>query len=236
MSRPLVIAHRGYSTRHVENTLSAYRAAVEAGADLIESDARFSADGVVIASHDATLERLTGQPIAIGEATLAELRAVALPEGERLLTLAEVLAEICPLRPVLVDVKQPEIALIEAVVGVIDDGGWAGRSWVGVRDLAQAKRAREMSPELSILAFLPDYGLADAFAAAGATAFRVWEGDLGDPVAAALIDRRPVWVTAGHHNTRHKVGDADPQSLGAILAHGVAGVLLNDPMLAASGR
>ena len=52
MTRPLVIAHRGHSARYPENTLEAYRAAIASGADLVETDARLSADGVVIASHD----------------------------------------------------------------------------------------------------------------------------------------------------------------------------------------
>ena len=236
MSRPLVIAHRGYSTLHVENTLSSYRAAIEAGADLIESDARLSADGVVIAAHDADLERLTGKPLAIADATLAELRAIELPRGERILTLAEVLAAVCPQRPVLIDVKRPEIALIEAVMAVVLEGQWAEQAWVGVRDLDQAKRARALSPAVRILAFLPDYRLADAFAEAGASAFRVWESHLGDPVVQRLIPSRPVWVTVGHHDSGRKVGDADAQVIAAILRLGVAGLLLNDPTLLVAGH
>ena len=47
MTRPLIVAHRGYSARYTENTLTAYRAAIAAGADVVESDARLSKDGTV---------------------------------------------------------------------------------------------------------------------------------------------------------------------------------------------
>ena len=67
MTRTLAIAHRGFSARYPENTLTAYRAAIEAGADLVESDARLSRDGVVWCCHDATLARLTGDSRAVAD-------------------------------------------------------------------------------------------------------------------------------------------------------------------------
>ncbi len=51
----LVIAHRGASAAAAENTLEAFRLARELGADWVELDARRSADGVVVVSHDACL-------------------------------------------------------------------------------------------------------------------------------------------------------------------------------------
>lgn len=57
--RPLVIAHRGASADHPENTMAAFAAAAEAGADLVELDARITADGEVVALHDADLGRTT---------------------------------------------------------------------------------------------------------------------------------------------------------------------------------
>ena len=69
MARPLVIAHRGFSSDYVENTLTACRAAMDAGADLIETDARLSRDGTVWSYHDATLDRLTGDGSAIAAHT-----------------------------------------------------------------------------------------------------------------------------------------------------------------------
>ena len=52
---PLVIAHRGASAAHPENTLAAFAAAGPLGADAVELDARRTADGAVVISHDDTL-------------------------------------------------------------------------------------------------------------------------------------------------------------------------------------
>lgn len=55
MTPPLVIAHRGASVAHPENTLAAFAAAAPLGADAVELDARRTVDGVVVVSHDDTL-------------------------------------------------------------------------------------------------------------------------------------------------------------------------------------
>ena len=50
-----VIAHRGASAAAPENTIEAFRLARELGADMVELDARRTADGQVVVHHDATL-------------------------------------------------------------------------------------------------------------------------------------------------------------------------------------
>jgi glycerophosphoryl diester phosphodiesterase len=54
-----VIAHRGDSATHPENTLTAFRSAVEKKADLIELDSYQTKDGHLVVLHDATLNRTT---------------------------------------------------------------------------------------------------------------------------------------------------------------------------------
>lgn len=56
---PLIIAHRGASGERPEHTLSAYKLALEQGADYIEPDLRSTKDGVLIALHDTSLNRTT---------------------------------------------------------------------------------------------------------------------------------------------------------------------------------
>ena len=58
-SRPLVIAHRGYSMLAPENTLPAFEMAVKAGADLVELDYHHSSDAQPIVIHDYDLDRTT---------------------------------------------------------------------------------------------------------------------------------------------------------------------------------
>ncbi|KAI4863869.1 PLC-like phosphodiesterase [Hypoxylon rubiginosum] len=57
---PQAIAHRGYKAAAPENTMLAFRAAVEVGAHAVETDLHLSKDGVVVLSHDATLKRCFG--------------------------------------------------------------------------------------------------------------------------------------------------------------------------------
>ncbi|KAL8906094.1 MAG: hypothetical protein Q9207_002226 [Kuettlingeria erythrocarpa] len=59
---PQTIAHRGYKDQHPENTMGAFRGAVEVGAHAIETDLHLTKDNVVVLSHDATLKRCFGKP------------------------------------------------------------------------------------------------------------------------------------------------------------------------------
>ena len=69
-----VAAHRGYSEKYPENTMEAFRAAIEAGADEIETDVRITADGELVLIHDAALDRTTDGSGEVGSFTLAELK------------------------------------------------------------------------------------------------------------------------------------------------------------------
>ena len=76
---PLLMAHRGGSLLAPENTIAAFRPAVdEWGADVLEMDVRLSADGRVVVIHDATVDRTTDGSGAVAHHTweqLAELDA-----------------------------------------------------------------------------------------------------------------------------------------------------------------
>lgn len=49
--KPQAIAHRGFKAKFPENTMGAFRGAVEVGADALETDIHLSKDGVVVLSH-----------------------------------------------------------------------------------------------------------------------------------------------------------------------------------------
>ena len=78
--RTLVLGHRGASSEAPENTLAAFDLALRQGADGIEFDVRFSADGIPVVIHDARLERTTsgrGRVDALGARELRRLDAGA---------------------------------------------------------------------------------------------------------------------------------------------------------------
>ena len=76
--RPLVIAHRGGAGQWPENTLHAFRNAIESGADALEFDVHATSDGKLVVIHDATVDRTTdgsGRVDGMTWAALQELDA-----------------------------------------------------------------------------------------------------------------------------------------------------------------
>lgn len=72
----LVLGHRGFSGGGIENTISGLDAALAAGADLVEMDVMQTADGGLVAMHDAKLDRLAGRPLSVAELTLDEITQI----------------------------------------------------------------------------------------------------------------------------------------------------------------
>jgi glycerophosphoryl diester phosphodiesterase len=71
--QPIPFAHRGGAGDHPENTLPAFAAAVELGYRHLETDVHLTHDGVVMAFHDAVLDRVTDRTGAIAALTAAEV-------------------------------------------------------------------------------------------------------------------------------------------------------------------
>jgi glycerophosphoryl diester phosphodiesterase len=92
--RPFVYGHRGVRGDRPENTLAAFSAAADQGADGIELDVRVSGDGEPVVVHDPTLSRVSGGADirAVADLRWRELAAVDVGGGERVPRLVEVLA------------------------------------------------------------------------------------------------------------------------------------------------
>ncbi|HHB80131.1 MAG TPA: phosphodiesterase, partial [Aliiroseovarius sp.] len=112
----LPIAHRALhdlTDGRPENSLSAIRAAIQAGYG-IEIDLQPSADGVPMVFHDYTLDRLTGAKGPISQRTAAELGQIPLAgssHGDTIPTLAEVLDLVAGQVPLLIEIKDRDGAL-----------------------------------------------------------------------------------------------------------------------------
>lgn len=112
MPAPLIIAHRGASIDAPENTLAAFRLAFAQNADGIEADFRLSRDGEIVCIHDATTGRTADKKLRVAAHSLAELRCLDFGawkgeqwQGERIPTLAEVLAILPPEKTFFIEIK-----------------------------------------------------------------------------------------------------------------------------------
>jgi glycerophosphoryl diester phosphodiesterase len=156
---PVNFAHRGASARAPENTLEAFRLAVEAGAGGLELDVRMTRDGEVVVIHDATVDRVTDGSGAVAGMTLDEVRRFdagysfspdggrTFPyrgRGVRIPTLAEIYEEF-PDAYVNADIKEAQPEAEEAVLSVIKDAAAEGRTLVASTDHAVLRRFRKVS-------------------------------------------------------------------------------------------
>lgn len=69
-----VTAHRGYSAAYPENTIPAFKGAIQVGADWAELDVQQTADGEVIVMHDSNLKRTTGLDKEVWQVTWDEIK------------------------------------------------------------------------------------------------------------------------------------------------------------------
>ena len=129
-----VIAHRGAwaETGMPEQTRAAFVAAFALGVDGAECDVRLTADDEVVCHHDATVDRTSNGVGAVGDFTLADLRALdwGTDPGQGIVTLAELLdIAAASARPVsvAVELKHPNpcgTRVDERVIDVLAERGW----------------------------------------------------------------------------------------------------------------
>lgn len=156
---PVSLAHRGASACAPENTLEAYRLAVENGAGGLELDVHMTRDGQVIVMHDDDVDRLTDGAGRIREKTLRELESLDAgyrfsPDagstfpyrgaGLKVPTLQEVLQQF-PNTPINLDIKEDQAGFEEAVLRIIQMNGAEDRTFVASQKYRVARRFRKLS-------------------------------------------------------------------------------------------
>ena len=143
---PEVIGHRGSPRDARENTLPSFARAFDQGADGIELDVHATSDRVVVVHHDAMTNARpndTGPVVRLADATVRELQSVSIA-GERIPTLAEVLAAAPQSSIVYVEVKASGIE--EEVVAAIRASG--RRCAVHSFDHRVAYRVGQLAPNV----------------------------------------------------------------------------------------
>lgn len=198
----VIVAHRGASRRAPENTMEAFRLAVEAGADAIELDVHLTADGQLAVIHDETLDRTTDRTGPVASQTMDEIREAdagatfardddsGFPfagQGLAVPTLPEVLEWLPQSIGLVIEIKARAAAdaVVEAVAGhhVLSSGRLAVISF----DEASIERIRELNRDIKTgYLLVPTQPIEPALVWAtehGHVGVFPWEGDLGiDPL------------------------------------------------------
>lgn len=156
---PVSLAHRGASAGAPENTLEAYRLAVESGVGGLELDVHMTRDGEIVVMHDDDVCRCTDGAGPIREKSLHEIKALdaghqfspdegrTFPyrgQGLRIPTLKEVFQQF-PSTPVNLDIKEDQAGIEEAVLEIIEQNGAAHRTFVASQDHRVIQRFRKLS-------------------------------------------------------------------------------------------
>lgn len=160
----LTIAHRGDSAKYPENTMAAFRAAIAAGAELVENDVYVSADGVPVVMHDESVERTTdgtGLITAMTSSEIARLDAGSWfsPSfaGERVPTLAEQLDEVKahPGTVLLLEVKKADRAQLEIIIGQVEERGMLDQVLLQSNKTQVLVDSHSIQPDLDIALLAP---------------------------------------------------------------------------------
>jgi len=164
MPKPLVIAHRGDSTRALENSLEAFRLALSVPADMIEFDVRKSRDNCLYVIHDKETGRTADSNIDIERSLSDDIARVRLKNGEPIPDLKDVLALVAGKVGLNIEIKSEGAGALTAahIVGT----GYQGKLMISSfkeREVIEAKR---------VMPNIPVAGIFDAFAPSEVSAYR----------------------------------------------------------------
>jgi glycerophosphoryl diester phosphodiesterase len=223
-SRVWNVAHRGASADRPENTLAAFRLAIDQGADVLEADVRATSDGALLILHDPTVDRTTSGTGALRDMTVEEARALDAGNGERIPTLEEVLDLAHGRIRVNLDLK--EVDVVEPAVRAVDAAGM-------VDQVTYISFMPEAWDRLDLLS--PDSPLVHLVDSAAAVAGLAM-GDSGSQSVSAGVGMPFKLVTADvvSNMRRHGYGVFawtvdDEAEMRRLIACGVNGIVTNRP-------
>jgi glycerophosphoryl diester phosphodiesterase len=109
-NQPLIMAHRGFSAKYVENSLEAFDQALEAGAEVLECDIQACRTGELILMHDKTTDRTCQVDAKVPRLSLAEIKKIPLRNNQEIPTLEEFILRYQGRVRMMWDVKSPTAA------------------------------------------------------------------------------------------------------------------------------
>ena len=167
-AKPLNVGHRGAMASAPQNTLAAFRKAIEFGADGVELDVHLSKDGVVVVIHDFYVDRTTDGTGRVAQKTLAELKVLDAGEkfspefaGERIPTLTQVFEVLEGKLLVNIELKAPDhsrdTSLVAPVLEVVRKHGMDRRVLFSSFNSHVLRAMKQLAPDIPIgLLYAPD--------------------------------------------------------------------------------
>ncbi len=227
---PRVIAHRGGPRYAPENTLAAFAHACAVGAEMLECDVHLTRDGEVVVIHDETLERTTNGAGWVMDHTLAELRTLDAGNGERIPTLAELVALARQSQvELLIELKSPHLypGIEFKVLTELEDLGYLEHSVLQSFDWDSLRRLRQLKPSARLGA-LYDQGQLDV-------SWPPADAEFICPMAEMVL-LNPGMVRTAHSEGRGVYvwfGQIEaPWVYQFLRAFGVDGIIADDPVAA----
>lgn len=146
-----LIAHRGRAGSDPENAIESM-IRLPPWADGAEVDVQMSSDGVLVAMHDDTVDRTADGSGRVDELTAGELGALQLAPGVHVPRVEQYLASFRGTRlpELFIDVKHPEVQLIDEVVRLVAAAELSTRCVILARRAEQLYRARQLDATLTL--------------------------------------------------------------------------------------
>ncbi len=228
----IAMAHRGGALHPeipgVENTLHAFRHAVALGYRYLETDVHTTRDGVLLAFHDAALDRLTDLRGRLSDLTAREIAAARISRRHTVPTMAELLEEF-PETRFNIDLKSA--GAVQPLADLLDLTGSHDRVCVGSFSLTRLRRFRRASrgrvatsaapQEVALFAALPSGRVADLATRGRVSALQVPHRRGRVRVVTSALVRRA--HAAGAHV--HVWTVDDPAEMHELLDLGVDGLI-----------
>ncbi|CAH0999105.1 hypothetical protein LEM8419_00401 [Neolewinella maritima] len=191
--RPLIIAHRGASGYALENSLDAFRKAVELRSDMIELDVFTLKDGEVVCFHDGGLQRLTGVEGKITDYTLPELNQLTLSDGSRIPLLRDAIRVMDKQLRLNVELKGPGTAepTYRILQEAIREEGWKIEDFhISSFRHDELRKMRELDEriEIGILPHGSPVAALEVGQEVGAYSINAYQGSLTEETVAAIHD------------------------------------------------
>ncbi len=159
---PIAIgAHRGFNKKYPENTLLAFRKAIEAKADYIELDVHFSADREIVVIHNETTGNVANKNLVVKETNLDVLKSLDIGDGEKIPTLQEVF-DLCKGK-IGINIEIKAKGLAESVVNLVEKNGMIDDIIISSFMHSEVAQAKKLKPEINCATLEPTGGNYFAF-------------------------------------------------------------------------